>query len=314
MQLAISIVLIGVYVCGGLLLLTVILHSVSMFGKIGRTTADWLCRAPALDVVVSTMTWAPGVAAYFVAWLYLGVNGWWGVLAAVVGQLVALSLWVIAHEWVHREKVAGPRIVKVLNRTVGRWRNHAALWVTVIALPIFWFIRAGEVIVYPMLVWILNFPRYKQGEWVNCSRQKFEGLVGHDLIWCLYCDWMTGVYSLGGEMLRNVESFWCPIRFYNGKKCDNCKIDFPDINGGWVKENGTMQDVEQKMSEMYGSGRREWFGHPARGGGGTGRESAPVAVTVGGVAVGGLDVPGTPATPPEGTPPNSPPPGATGAT
>ena len=40
---------------------------------------------------------------------------------------------------------------------------------------------------------------------------------------------LTGVYSLGAEMLRNVESFWCPIRFYDGKKCDNCKLDFPDI-------------------------------------------------------------------------------------
>ena len=37
-------------------------------------------------------------------------------------------------------------------------------------------------------------------------------VIGHALIWCLYCDWMTGVWSLGTEMLRNVESFWYPIR------------------------------------------------------------------------------------------------------
>ena len=96
------------------------------------------------------------------------------------------------------------------------------------------------------------------------SRESFDGLVGHDLIWCLYCDWMTGVYSLGAEMLRNVESFWCPIRFYEGKKCENCNVDFPDINGGWVKADGNMQDVENVMEEKYGSGERAWFGHPVR--------------------------------------------------
>ena len=47
---------------------------------------------------------------------------------------------------------------------------------------------------------------------------KVEGLVGHDRIWCLYCDWMTGVWSLGTEMLRNVESFWCPLRFSSDAK------------------------------------------------------------------------------------------------
>jgi hypothetical protein len=158
----------------------------------------------------------------------------------------------------------GPRIVKVLNRTVGRFRNHAALWVTTVALPVFLLIRALQVGLYWLLPAILGFPRYRQSEWINCSRQKFEGLVGHDLIWCLYCDWMTGVYSLGAEMLRNVESFWCPIRFYDGKKCENCRIDFPDIDGGWVPAGGTMADVARVLEEKYSGGRREWFGHPAR--------------------------------------------------
>ncbi|MGQ0627485.1 MAG: hypothetical protein ACT4PL_05215, partial [Phycisphaerales bacterium] len=210
----------------------------------------------------------------------LEVAGWWGVLASLVGEVGALFVWLVMHEWIHREAVAGPRIVKALNRSVGTFRNHLALWVTAIALPIFWFIRAGEVFVYPLLVVILNFPKYKQGDWVNCSRQKFSGLVGHDLIWCLYCDWMTGVYSLGGEMLRNVESFWCPIRFYDGKKCENCKVDFPDIDGGWVGADKSMKEVEAKVVEMYGTGRREWFGHPAR--------SATVPLTVGGQAAGSV--------------------------
>jgi hypothetical protein len=76
---------------------------------------------------------------------------------------------------------------------------------------------------------------------------------------------MTGVYSLGGEMLRNVESFWCPIRFYHGKKCENCRIDFPDIDQGWVPADATMREVVQLMEQKYTApGPRAWFGHPDR--------------------------------------------------
>src|SRR5437870_4492141 len=124
-------------------------------------------------------------------------------------------------------------------------------WVSLIALPGFWVIRAMEILAYWPLVALLRFPKYDQSEWINVSRQKFSGLVGHDLVWCLYCDWMTGVYSLGAEMLRNVESFWCPIRFASGKKCDNCKLDFPDIEGGWVAPEGTMRDVVAALEKMY---------------------------------------------------------------
>ncbi|MEZ6162889.1 MAG: hypothetical protein R3B67_00435 [Phycisphaerales bacterium] len=100
------------------------------------------------------------------------------------------------------------------------------------------------------------------------SRHKFDGLVGHDLIWCLYCDWMTGVWSLGSEMLRNVESFWCPIRFLDDKKCANCSVDFPDVMNAWVPSDGSMGDVTELLERKYaglGSGT-PWFGHPEQGG------------------------------------------------
>ncbi len=260
----------------GVLGLALFLMLLGRLGSGGLAISSRLARAPFLDVVVALFTivpWAPAV------WF----GGWRGFLAAIVGQLVGLGAWVILHEWIYRQHTAGPRIVKVINRAVGRWRNHAALWVTAAVLPVFWLIRLAQVTMYPMLVLLLNFPRYKQGDWVNCSRHKFEGLVGHDLIWCLYCDWMTGVYSLGAEMLRNVESFWCPIRFYDGKKCENCRIDFPDIEGGWVKPSSNMAEVETVMKQMYGDGpggRREWFGHPARQGAGSPAPSAPTSVTV----------------------------------
>jgi hypothetical protein len=298
-------------VAGGVLSLAGLLHLVPALGGPGRSVSQWLCRAPALDVTVFSFTMVPWIAGAWVA-------GWAGWGAGLVGQLIGLGIWVMAHEWTHQRALAGPRIVTFINRTVGRWRNHAALWVTAIVLPTFWMIRLGEIFVYPLLVWLLNFPRYRQGEWVNCSRQKFEGLIGHDLIWCLYCDWMTGVYSLGAEMLRNVESFWCPIRFYDGKKCENCRLDFPDIDGGWVPASGSMADVERVMTKQYAQGRREWFGHPARqqadGAGSTGGGGGAVltvegrAPGVGGAAgAGGASKPASSVTergnPPEETPP-----------
>src|SRR5688572_33483633 len=84
---------------------------------------------------------------------------------------------------------------------------------------------------------------------------------------------MTGIWSLGSEMLRNVESFWCPIRFASDKKCANCAVDFPDIENGWVAAGGTMAQVVGTLNEKYAldgatKGRvhqhNAWFGHPAR--------------------------------------------------
>lgn len=138
------------------------------------------------------------------------------------------------------------------------------MWATALVIPIFFLIRFAQVCIYPILIWMLGFPNYKHSDWVNVSRHKFQGLVGQDLIWCLYCDWMTGVYSLGAEMLRNVESFWCPIRFYNDKKCENCRLDFPDIENGWVAPEGKMDDVVQLLKQKYGNDHNSWFGHPDR--------------------------------------------------
>jgi hypothetical protein len=252
----------GAYV----VLITVLLHAFPRMGGAGRALSRWLCRAPGLDVLVSLLTWVPPTA--------LGMQfGWRGIVGSIIGQAIGMVLWCWGHELANLEAVRGPRIVKFLNKTVGRFNNHVALWVTVVSFPIFVGIRLGELLCYPPLKWILRMPTYDHGEWVNVTRQKFNGLVGHDRIWCLYCDWMTGVYSLGAEMLRNVESFWCPIKFASGKKCDNCKLDFPDINGGWVPAEGTMGDVVAKMEEMYGEEARAklpagakapWFGHTVR--------------------------------------------------
>jgi hypothetical protein len=171
------------------------------------------------------------------------------------------------HELANRDARRGPRIIKFSDALIGRWRNMAATWLTAVVTPVFWVIRVAQVALYPPIAALTGFPRYAAGEWVNVSRHKFSGLVGHDMIWCLYCDWMTGVWSLGSEMLRNVESFWCPIRFDSAKKCANCAVDFPDVEQGWVEADGTMADVTATLQRQYartGPGDRAWFNAPVR--------------------------------------------------
>jgi hypothetical protein len=67
-------------------------------------------------------------------------------------------------------------------------------------------------------------------------------------------------------MLRNVESFWCPIRFSSTAKCDNCSIDFPDVKNEWAKADGTMADVTAVLDKHYPgpNNDNQWYGHPAR--------------------------------------------------
>jgi hypothetical protein len=234
-----------------------ILHLIPRLGAAGKSLSAALCRAPGLDVVVTYFTVAPLIVGPIVA-------GWHGLFGGVVGQVVGMLLWQWSHELAHRDAMRGPRIVKVLNGLFGRWRNHTAVWLTAIVTPLFWVVRVAQLAIYPLIARLVNFPRYDSAEWVNVSRQKFRGLVGHDLIWCLYCDWMTGVWSLGSEMLRNVESFWCPIRFDSSKKCANCSVDFPDVVGDWVPAHGTMGDVADVLTVKFADGKRGWFGHPAR--------------------------------------------------
>lgn len=219
--------------------------------------SDILCRAPWLDLIVGSFTIFPWIIASI-------LGGWGGFLGSILGQAAALVVWTSYHELMYRKDVEGPRIVKFIEKTIGPWQNQLALMLTLVALPGFWFIRITEMVAYWPLVVLLDFPKYRQSDWINVSRQKFDGLVGHDLIWCLYCDWMTGVYALGAELLRNVESFWCPIKFYDGKKCANCAIDFPDINHGWIEPDKSMSDVVAKLEEMYTTGPRAHFMHPVR--------------------------------------------------
>jgi hypothetical protein len=242
---------------GAILLGAGALHVLPRFGRIGRSVAAAICRAPLLDLVLFAFTALPAIAGAI-------LRGWAGLGVAIAAQVTALLVWVALHELAHPAARRGPRIVGALARIAGPWRNHAALWWMTIAVPAFWVIRLAQYLVYPVLVRLVRLPRVPSREWVSLSRHKFDGLVGYDLIWCLYCDWMTGIWSLGSEMLRNIESFWCPIRFSDATKCERCRREFPDVDAGWVASDGTMSEVVSLIEARHGGGFRGWFGHPAR--------------------------------------------------
>jgi hypothetical protein len=243
----------------GLLAAAGLLHLVASLGKARQGLLNACCKAPLLDAIVCYFTVLPLIVGPL-------VSGWAGLVSGAFAQLTTLLIWQTIHEAVHRNAVKGPRIIKVLNQKFGAVSNLTAIYITGFAIPIFWLVRMAQLILYPPLVKLVNLPAYNAGDWISVSRQKFSGLVGHDLIWCLYCDWMTGVWSLGTEMLRNVESFWCPIRFLCEKKCANCAVDFPDVNNGWVPASGNMADVVRTLDRMYPPAKevQSWFGHPLR--------------------------------------------------
>lgn len=286
-----------------LLASAIFFHILVRLGSFGQRACDACAKAPLLDLIVFYFCHGPHIAAFLFWWFtpapvlvetMIGngnrvvadlevrrgtidpseFNRWLDgdlslvtyLAISIAAQAATLVLWSWFHEALNPGIRKGPRIVSTLNRRVGWFRNHAAVWWTALAVPLFTLVRLAEIFLYPPLHWLVRLPKYNTAEWINISRQKFSGLVGYDLIWCLYCDWMTGVWSLGSEMLRNVESFWCPIKYTSPDKCEKCCIDFPDIEGGWVDAKGNIADVAKVLEDKYPgpNGDNGWFGHPSR--------------------------------------------------
>lgn len=232
-----------------------VLVAAAVFTRLAYAVTARITFAPLLDLFVSLFTWVPWV---FGAWL----GGWCGVLSALLAQFVFLHVF-CAFDSLLRGK-RGRTLAAAHAKMLGWWRNEAALLLTTPAVVVFFLVRFAEIIFYPPMAWMAKMPRYRSSEWVNLSRHKYDGLVGHDLVWCWYCDWMTGVWALGSEMLRNVESFWCPIRFCEECKNRNVCTDFPDVEK-WAKADGTMEDAVRAFEEHYdGRGKNSWWGHPDR--------------------------------------------------
>lgn len=243
-----------------LLPIALLLHVFPRLGAAGRSFSSWLCRAPGLDLLLTLFVAVPLITLPILL-------GPWALPGVVLGQWATVIAWTLLHELRHASLLKGPKLYRIHNRLVGVPRNLAALFISSLAVPTFWIIRFTEYAVYPFLVMLVRLPSYKQGEWVNVTRHKYTDLVGHDRIWCLYCDWMTGVWSLGSEMLRNIETFWCPIRFLDPTKCENCRTDFPDIEGGWASERGGVATAAAVLEQKFiteAPPSNAWFGHPVR--------------------------------------------------
>lgn len=265
---AIGLLLFSLVFC---LLVAGLLHLLPRVG--GPAWGDWLAEAPGLDVAVFALTVLPQLVAIG-AGIAAGVGflvtlGW--LVAAVVGQGLALFVWMRLHELAHKEAMQGPRLKRSMNRAVGPVRNAVAVWWTALAVPVFAVVRLAEIVIYPLLVKLIHLPAYDTKQYINVSRQKHEHLVGADRIWCLYCDWMTGVWSLGTEILRNIESFWCPLRYGHAGKCEKCVQEFPDIDGGWAAADSGMAGAVAAAEAHYpgpldenGKPFNSWFGHPER--------------------------------------------------
>lgn len=227
----------------------------AVFTRLAYAVTDKIAQAPGLDFFISLFTWMPWVAGAL--W-----TGWSGVAAAVVAQLLFLHAFCLVHRALRGRK--GRTLTDAQGRVLGPVRNQLCLLVQTPAIIAFVGVRAAELLLYPPIAALGRLPTYKHSEWVNLSRHKYDGLIGYDLLWCWYCDWMTGLWCLGSEMLRNIESFWCPIRFRSDIKNRNASIDFPDVEK-WAPANGTMEDAVQAFEKHYDrKSANSWWGHPDR--------------------------------------------------
>lgn len=226
--------------------------TVALFA-VGRRL-EFLARPPAVDCVVILYTAAPWIAGGFAGaqihqhWL----GGVGGVAAVTVAQILALEIF----DWVHcriaaRQGIQDLQINRSIERRFGKLKNRTCLWLTVPSIPFFLYNRLGF-LGYFLFEWMLGFSHFKSSDYITVSRQKIQNLVGADLVWCLYCDWMTGGWTLTSEILNEVESFWCPLKFSDATKCAKCANYFSI--GHWTPPQTTAAEIG-KIAGLAGKDR-----------------------------------------------------------
>jgi hypothetical protein len=95
----------------GLLVAAGLLHLLPRLGQVGQRLTEACCRVPLLDLLVFYFTVLPLLVGPLIA-------GWFGLLSAILAQLVTLLTWQTIHEALHSEAMKGPRIIKVLNQSL----------------------------------------------------------------------------------------------------------------------------------------------------------------------------------------------------
>lgn len=227
----------------------------AIFTRLAYAVTEKVAQAPLLDGFISLFTWIPWGLGFW-------AGRWSGLAAAVVAQILFLHAFCLVHRALRGRN--GRTLTDAQGRVLGPVRNQLCLLVQTPAIFVFVAIRVAELILYPLIAALGRLPTYRQSEWVNLSRHKYDGLIGYDLLWCWYCDWMTGLWCLGSEMLRNIESFWCPIQFQSPIKNRHASIDFPDVKE-WAPADGTMEDAVRLIEKHYRSDTpNRWWGHPDR--------------------------------------------------
>lgn len=237
--------------------LTALLHAILLISK---KSAEVFRVVPCLDLWIAAYVYAPPIVTAV-------VYSWTEVLICIAVQTLFLALYSAMHSLSYRIRKGqkGGRLLSSLSKGLSRPRVILGFYITLLAIPVFVVLRVGQLTVYPLLQWSVDYPSYKHSDWIQLSRHKFEGLIGLDLLWCLYCEWAAGVYALGGEMVRNNESFWCPIRFYSQKHCENCEMTFPDLKE-WVEPTGSIEQVQELLEKKYPKNQRpkSWYAHSSR--------------------------------------------------
>ncbi len=208
---------------------------------------DRLLVGIGVDAAIGAFTLGPIAACLLIPATRAG--GWAAWLAApTAASILYLAIWCVADELVRGER-GGFRIRRYWIRRDGVLR-YAIGWTILLAVPVFWAVRLAQVVVYPALNVAWGLPRLRARDYIALSRHKTAGLVGADYVFCLYCEWMTGLWSLGTEMLRHLESMWCPLRFGRAEQCERCTAVFPDI-AAWAPADGGMAGVEKFLILHY---------------------------------------------------------------
>jgi hypothetical protein len=232
---------------GWFALLTLLLFS------LGRR-CDWLARPPAIDLIVILYTVAPWGAAWIVGmrihqhW----AGGFGGLATSAAAQIIALELFDFIHlRYALRSGIRSLEINGAIERKFGKWNNRVCLWLTIPSIPFFLANRFGFM-GYVIFEKLLGFTHFNTADYITVSRQKIKNLIGADLVWCLYCDWMTGGWTLTTEILNEVESFWCPLQFADHGKCEKCAQFFR--TGHWAQPGCTSQEMSH-VAGLNGGGK-----------------------------------------------------------